>query len=247
MSETEKERIDESVKELLREAVRGGEAVRSLLHTMSRIGPGYSGMDALRIAAQAPDASLLKTPEEWQALGHPASPDAKRVRIFPGETEEGLELVDVKQVPSFFRPALTLNGDPEREICALLDRMRPKTRLCGELPEPELLAYYDNSEGTVFVRRGEGDPADLFRDLVRECAYASFSERSETYSRRRLSYPAVCAAVYCCVRFGVDDSAFSLEGAPPDLKKTTDSGRTAFLLSVREVAEDLCGRMAPDG
>jgi len=102
-------------------------------------------------------------------------------------------------------------------------------------------AKYDPQADTISVRKGM-EFADTFRSVAQELAYADLSTGPDTQADPKFS--AYCASYMLCKKHGVDTQSFDFAEAPKVLvgKETRDV--KSELSQIRDVAEDISGRMA---
>jgi len=102
-------------------------------------------------------------------------------------------------------------------------------------------AIYDPQTDTISVRRGM-EFADTFRSVAQELAYADLTTGPDMPSDPQFS--AYCASYMLCQKHGVDTQGFDFTDAPKVLDGMDAREVKGELSQIRDVAEDISGRMA---
>ena len=109
-----------------------------------------------------------------------------------------------------------------------------------ELPS-DLGAMYDPQAGSISVRRGM-EFFDTFRGVAQELALADLTTGPDTQTAPEFS--AYCASYLLCKKYGVDTRPFSFDSAPGVFDGMDAQKIKGELAQIRNVAEDISGRMA---
>lgn len=115
-----------------------------------------------------------------------------------------------------------------------------------ELANSEAVAYYDNNQDTVFIKENIGDSTLLFQNVALELGYAELSSRSDTYSRKDLSFHAVCVGYMLCKKYGVDTKGFAIERMPNEWKDMEPKDIRAELSKIRTAMVDVHSRISDE-
>ena len=129
----------------------------------------------------------------------------------------------------------------DRQLLGALVSKAPMT-IAGvdELPGG-LVAMYDPQANSISVRRGM-EFFDTFRGVAQELALADLTTGPATQTAPEFS--AYCASYLLCKKYGVDTRPFSFESAPGVFASMDAQKIKGELSQIRNVAEDISGRMA---
>jgi hypothetical protein len=95
--------------------------------------------------------------------------------------------------------------------------------------------------GEINVRKGM-QFSDSFRSVAQELAAADLTTGPDTQADPTFS--AYCASYILCKKYGADTKAFSFDDAPGVFESMDAQGIKGELTQIRDVVEDINGRMA---
>lgn len=114
------------------------------------------------------------------------------------------KVFDVSQTNGKRPPAPTVNRDPKALITVMLDSSPVEVEATNELPYPNMAAFYNNEEQTLYVKRDVGDSVAVAQCVAQELGHAQLSINSDSYSRADMGFQAVCIGYMLCKKYGVD-------------------------------------------
>ena len=190
------------------------EKFKAFLDTQSRL-DRYSAVNALLIFKQLPEASQLKNFDDWSKDNVKIQKGAKSISILEpveyakrdgttGISYNVKKVFDVSQTNGKRPPAPTVNRDPKALITVMLDSSPVEVEATNELPYPNMAAFYNNEEQTLYVKRDVGDSVAVAQCVAQELGHAQLSINSDSYSRADMGFQAVCIGYMLCKKYGVD-------------------------------------------
>lgn len=114
------------------------------------------------------------------------------------------KVFDVAQTNGKRPPAPTVNRDPKALITTMLDSSPVNVEATNELPYPNMAAFYNNEEQTLYVKRDVGDSVAVAQCVAQELGHAQLSINSDSYSRSDMGFQAVCIGYMLCKKYGID-------------------------------------------
>ena len=111
----------------------------------------------------------------------------------------------------------TVNRDPKALITVMLDSSPVEVEATNELPYPNMAAFYNNEEQTLYVKRDVGDSVAVAQCVAQELGHAQLSINSDSYSRADMGFQAVCIGYMLCKKYGVDTQNFAINRIPEKL------------------------------
>ena len=220
----EKEAVYQMADETATEIVANPEKFKAFLDTQSRL-DRYSAVNALLIFKQRPDASQLKNFDDWSKENVKIQKGAKSVSILEpveyakrdgtiGISYNVKKVFDISQTNGKKPPAPSVNRDPKALITTMLDSSPVNVEATDELPYPNMAAFYNNEEQTLYVKRDVGDSVAVAQCVAQELGHAQLSINSESYSRADMGFQAVCIGYMLCKKYGVDTQNFAINRIP---------------------------------
>ena len=232
---------------------QGGDKFRDYLDVQSRFGR-YSVTNALLILAQKPQATQVKSFEDWQKADVSIKRYQKHFTILePGkeyDREDGTkgtsyepkQVFDISQTTARVKTPPETQRDDRAILKALIHKPPVPIQTVEELPN-NAGAMYDHSQGVIFVRKGMTAP-DIFRNVSMEIARAELAADSPSYDRSATSFPAYCVSYMLCKRNGIDVSGYSFDRLPESIRSGDPQTIREELTRVRDTASNISGRMA---
>ena len=189
----EKEAVYQMADDTAKAIVSDPEKFKAFLDTQSRL-DRYSAVNALLIFKQLPEASQLKNFDDWSKDNVKIQKGAKSISILEpveyakrdgttGISYNVKKVFDVSQTNGKRPPAPTVNRDPKALITVMLDSSPVEVEATNELPYPNMAAFYNNEEQTLYVKRDVGDSVAVAQCVAQELGHAQLSINSDSYSR----------------------------------------------------------------
>lgn len=98
------------------------------------------------------------------------------------------KVFDVSQTNGKRPPAPTVNRDPKALITVMLDSSPVEVEATNELPYPNMAAFYNNEEQTLYVKRDVGDSVAVAQCVAQELTtHSSHQQRQLQQSGYGLS------------------------------------------------------------
>ncbi len=212
----------------------------------------YSAVNALLILAQKPEAVRLGNFDYWKNQGCSVRPGQTAISILepheytkedgsPGTGYNIKKVFDIAQIDTRkLRTAPVPNYTERQLLQALISKAPVKIKGVDELPG-DLGAMTDPETGEISVRRGM-EFADSFRSVAQELASCDLTTGSDFPADPAFS--SYCASYLLCKKYGLDTQAFNFEDAPGVLEGMDAQMVKGELAQIRDVAENISGRMA---
>ena len=86
----------------------------------------------------------------------------------------------------------------------------------------------------------------LVRVIALELGYAELSSRSESFSRKDMSFQAVCVGYMLCKKYGVDTKSFAVDRVPAEWKDKEPKDVRVELSKVRTAMSDIHSRISDE-
>ena len=223
------------------------EALARYLGTQARM-DRYAVSNALLISAQLPEASRLRTFDEWSADGASIRKGSRSISILEPVNytwQDGTEATayNVKKV---FDISQTTKADEAEErhpddikkiIAAMLDSCESEVELAEELPVQDAAAFYDRGRNRLFVLREGGTADEVCQHVAREIARMEVLRRDPDISEEDAEAVSAAAGRLVCGSYGVPADAISLSGAAGMFKGMPPR-------DIRSALKDICGLAA---
>lgn len=245
----EKEAVYQMADETATEIVASPEKFKAFLDTQSLL-DRYSAVNALLIFKQRPDASQLKNFDDWSKENVKIQKGAKSVSILEpveyakrdgtiGISYNVKKVFDISQTNGKKPPAPSVNRDPKALITTMLDSSPVNVEATDELPYPNMAAFYNNEEQTLYVKRDVGDSVAVAQCVAQELGHAQLSINSESYSRADMGFQAVCIGYMLCKKYGVDTQNFAINRIPDSLSSKEPKDIRFELSKTRNAMADI--------
>ena len=252
----EKEAVYQMADETATEIVANPEKFKAFLDTQSRL-DRYSAVNALLIFKQRPDASQLKNFDDWSKENVKIQKGAKSVSILEpveyakrdgtiGISYNVKKVFDISQTNGKKPPAPSVNRDPKALITTMLDSSPVNVEATDELPYPNMAAFYNNEEQTLYVKRDVGDSVAVAQCVSQELGHAQLSINSESYSRADMGFQAVCIGYMLCKKYGVDTQNFAINRIPDSLSSKEPKDIRFELSKTRNAMADIHSRISDE-
>ena len=213
--------------------------------------------DALLIFKQLPEASQLKNFDDWSKDNVKIQKGAKSISILEpveyakrdgttGISYNVKKVFDVSQTNGKRPPAPTVNRDPKALITVMLDSSPVEVEATNELPYPNMAAFYNNEEQTLYVKRDVGDSVAVAQCVAQELGHAQLSINSDSYSRADMGFQAVCIGYMLCKKYGVDTQNFAINRIPEKLAGKEPKDIRYELSKTRNAMADIHSRVSDE-
>ena len=230
----EKEAVYQMADDTAKAIVSDPEKFKAFLDTQSRL-DRYSAVNALLIFKQLPEASQLKNFDDWSKDNVKIQKGAKSISILEpveyakkdgttGISYNVKKVFDVSQTNGKRPPAPTVNRDPKALITVMLDSSPVEVEATNELPYPNMAAFYNNEEQTLYVKRDVGDSVAVAQCVAQSLAtHSSLSTATVTAERIwafRQYVSAICFAKSTASIHRILLSTVSLKSSPAKSRRT---------------------------
>ena len=111
----------------------------------------------------------------------------------------------------------------------------------NELPYPNMAAFYNNEEQTLYVKRDVGDSVAVAQCVAQELGHAQLSINSSSYSRADMGFHAVCIGYMLCNKYGIDTQNFAINRIPENIAEKDPKGIRFELSKMRNAMADVIG------
>ena len=250
----EKEAVYQMADDTARAVVSDPEKFKAFLDTQSRI-DRYSAVNALLIYKQLPEASQLKNFDDWSKENVKIQKGAKSISILEpveyakrdgttGISYNVKKVFDISQTNGKRPPAPSVNRDPKALITVMLDSSPVDVKGTDELPN--MAAFYNNEEQTLYVKRDVGDSVAVAQCVAQELGHAQLSINSDRYSRADMGFQAVCIGYMLCKKYGVDTQNFAINRIPAKLSEKEPKEIRGELSKIRNAMADVHSRISDE-
>ena len=249
--QAEREAVFELSDNTALEVAGDGGKFRQYLDVQANFGR-YSAVNALLIMAQKPEATRLGDFAHWKGRGGSVRGGQTGIAILepheytkedgsPGVGYNVKKVFDISQVNTrkMKAPAPTPKYDERQLLKALIHKAPMKISGVDTLPGD--LGAMTNPDGDILVRRGM-EFSDTFRAIAFEMAGAEVATDPELSPEQELN--AYSATYLLCKKYGADTQAFNFKDAPGVFEGMDAQEVKAELSQIRDVADDISGRMA---
>ncbi|MEE1048494.1 MAG: LtrC-like protein, partial [Clostridia bacterium] len=217
----------------------------------------YSAANALLIYKQCPEATQLKDFDGWRDDNVRIKKGAKSISILEpvdftradgtqGVSYNVKKVFDVSQTNGKRPSSPTVNRDPQNLIKIMLRTAPVNFESVDNLTDPNAVAFYDNDRNTLLVKRHVNNSVALFQGVALELGYAELSTRSESFSRKDMSYQAVCVGYMICKKYGVEAKSFAIDRIPAQWKEKEPKEVRAELSKMRTAMSDIHSRVSEE-
>ena len=206
---------------------------------------------------QKVQVSLVKAIEKDKTFGIGDNGEIKNISILEpveyakrdgttGISYNVKKVFDVSQTNGKRPPAPTVNRDPKALITVMLDSSPVEVEATNELPYPNMAAFYNNEEQTLYVKRDVGDSVAVAQCVAQELGHAQLSINSDSYSRADMGFQAVCIGYMLCKKYGVDTQNFAINRIPEKLAGKEPKDIRYELSKTRNAMEDIHSRVSDE-
>ena len=252
----EKDGVYQLADEAAKEIVSSPEKFKAFLDTQSRL-DRYSAVNALLIYKQYPQAVQLKDFDDWSKDNIKITKGAKSISILEpveyakrngttGISYNVKKVFDVAQTNGKRPPAPTVNRDPKALITTMLDSSPVNVEATNELPYPNMAAFYNNEEQTLYVKRDVGDSVAVAQCVAQELGHAQLSINSDSYSRSDMGFQAVCIGYMLCKKYGIDTQNFAINRILDKLANKEPKDIRFELSKTRNAMADIHSRVSDE-
>lgn len=221
-------KLSKLAKDTAVKVVSSGKELYNFLKLMSRF-KDFSTSNLLLIYGQNPNATQLKTFDEWKEEGKNLKKGVSATKIRK-KADNGnneftvVNLFDVSQLRSDDSPEAQKQTEaPDRQQMKRLFRLMtagfaPRAKIAGESDRAEVSldylhgedAVYSPEDKVIYVR--ENLPTAVQLNLIcRETLLSYVAGRDKSYSRDKYIIECSCAALVVCERHDIDSSYFFSE------------------------------------
>ena len=226
----EKEAVYQMADDTAKAIVSDPEKFKAFLDTQSRL-DRYSAVNALLIFKQLPEASQLKNFDDWSKDNVKIQKGAKSISI--------LEPVEYAKRDGTFNDLID-------KVDIMLDSSPVEVEATNELPYPNMAAFYNNEEQTLYVKRDVGDSVAVAQCVAQELGHAQLSINSDSYSRADMGFHAVCIGYMLCKKYGVDTQNFAINRIPEKLAGKEPKDIRYELSKTRNAMADIHSRVSDE-
>ena len=252
----EKEAAYQLVDSAVANVVSSPTEFQKFLDTQARM-DRYSAANALLIYKQCPEATQLKDFDGWRDDNVRIKKGAKSISILEpvdftradgtqGVSYNVKKVFDVSQTNGKRPSSPTVNRDPQNLIKIMLRTAPVNFESVDNLTDPNAVAFYDNDRNTLLVKRHVNNSVALFQGVALELGYAELSTRSESFSRKDMSYQAVCVGYMICKKYGVEAKSFAIDRIPAQWKDKEPKEVRAELSKMRTAMSDIHSRVSEE-
>ena len=245
--EKEQERMN-YVNNATLEMTRDAESFNRFLEVQSHF-ERYSLNNNLLIASQRPDATRLKTMDQWNADGFRAKKGCKTVWIYEPEqrTYEGKTYTNYKAKGMIDSKDLTKPVETEqirypvdKVINALVSESGVQVVTLQNYPANENAGmYFDKEKNCIFARAGMS-AEESFTFLVMALSHSESAKNDENYVPEDHEFEAKCTANVMCRKYGVPTTFTEIKTLPEEYKSMEPKEIRASLSNVNLNVKKLC-------
>ena len=245
--EKEQERMN-YVNNATMEMTHDAEAFNRFLEVQSHF-ERYSLNNNLLIASQRPDATRLKTIDQWNADGYRVKKGSKTVWIYEPEqrTYEGKTYTNYKakgmiDCKDLTKPVETdsFKYPVDKVISALVSESGMQMETVKDYPEGAKVGMLFDKEKNRIVAKDGLTKEESFTYLVMALAHAESSKHDENYVPEDHEFEAKCAANIMCRKYGVTTTYAEVTELPEAYKNMEPKEIRADLSSVNLNVKKFC-------
>lgn len=248
----EKEQVFDMVEEMVFEIKDDADKFREYLDTQSRF-DRYSVSNALLIMKQMPQATKLKSYDDWKNAHVNIRKNAKSIKILepiPYERQDGTigtsynvkKMFDITQTNAMKKIVPANKSEANRDLLKALIDKAPVFINVSDERAGDKGAFYDSREQTVFVARGL-EPEEFFKCVSLELAHAELDLTSNDYSREDSSYSAECISYMLCRKCGIETSHCQIDKLPEKFSDMDTKEFRGELSTIRDGMQEINSRM----
>lgn len=128
----------------------------------------------------------------------------------------------------------------------MLDSSPVNVEATNDLPYPNMAAFYNNEEQTLYVKRDVGDSVAVAQCVAQELGHAQLSINSDSYSRSDMGFQAVCIGYMLCKKYGIDTQNFAINRIPDKLANKEPKDIRFELSKTRNAMADIHSRVSDE-
>ena len=252
----EKERTYQMIDDTTIEVSKSPNKLREFLDVQAKFDM-YSAANTLLIFKQMPNATQLKSFDDWNKDGIQVRQKQKSIAILEpveytkNDGSTGIaynvkKVFDVAQTSGKKPAAPTLDRDPRKLVAIMLDTAPIDVSTVEELPSPNMGAFYKNEDQTLYIKRDIGNSVALCQCVAQELGHAQLAMNCEAYSRRDMGFSAVCVGYMLCRKFGVDVKNFAIDRIPEELAGKSPKEIRAELSKTRSAMSEIGSRVSEE-
>ena len=221
----EKEAVYQMADETATGIVSDPEKFKAFLDTQSRL-DRYSAVNALLIFKQLPEASQLKNFDDW--------------------SKDNIKITKGAKSISILEPVEYAKRDGTTGISYNVKKVFDVSQTNGNRPPPNMAAFYNNEEQTLYVKRDVGDSVAVAQCVAQELGHAQLSINSDSYSRSDMGFQAVCIGYMLCKKYGIDTQNFAINRIPDKLANKEPKDIRYELSKTRNAMADIHSRVSDE-
>ena len=107
-------------------------------------------------------------------------------------------------------------------------------------------AFSDNEKQPLFIKKDIGDSVTLCQCVAQELGHAQLSIDSDAYSRKDMSYQAMCISYMLCKKYGVETKNFAVERVPDEWKHKVPKEIRSELSKTRPAMSEIHSRVSEE-
>ena len=218
MKKAEREQLWERIDTLTADVLKDAESLHGFLDFAAQCSPERIE-NLLLFHADAPEATWMKTFDEWKEAGRGVRSGAVGYTALIGQdyTREDGTAASGYYVGKKFDVSQTRGRQPDKApvyaadelVTAFFENSPVRIIVSEELPDG-VQAQYVAKNRAIFVRNNMSAET-TFLAIAREQAAASFDIHDGQYSRNAYTPQSYCAAYVAAKKYGLDVSSFSFE------------------------------------
>lgn len=226
--------------------VEDGKMFKRYLDTQSRF-EQYSLGNTLLIAAQMPNATILKDYEGWINAGGFPKKNRTVIKILePTDSymrEDGTVAMnynvkymsDISQVNIRQKPS-TMKYDDKLLLRVLLKCSQSEVQIVDRIPDIDRKALYDTEKDILYVAKGAEVPK-IFHEVTQELAKQEIGEETAIDT-----FKINCVSYMICKKYGIDVSDYNVTDIPYEFKNMTAKEIREELEPIHDALERISGR-----
>jgi hypothetical protein len=251
----ERENVSELINVATTEIAGNSLFFQSYLNTLSKF-EKYSAHNTLLIFAQKPDATQLKSYDNWVNSKTPVNKGEKGISIYePGKEytrDDGTTAVsmNIKKMFDISQTSAEIKAAPEnKDIRVLLKSLMKTSPAPVKLVDPigdNIGARYNEQRNVIEVSRGL-DGENLFRAISQEVAFASLYKQSiETSSFEDINFAAYAASYVICEKNGIETKGYDFSESAEYFKDKDSKEIIGEIKAIRDSVNEISGNMVKE-
>lgn len=228
-------------------------AFTSYLDTQARMDK-YTVGNALLITAQLPEASKLKSFDEWTNDGATVKKGSKSISIIEpaqftkkdGSTAISFNIkkvFDISQTSKAEEVKQHLPIEIKKLIAAMIDTCPCSVDLANEIPVQGTAAYYDKAHDTLYVQKEGGSADYVCQCVARELGQREAAQNDPDYSRNTAFADAAITGYLVCRKYGVPTDVLDVSRAASKYNGMTSKDIRSDLKKICSYANEIKNRI----